>query len=225
MKIICTIGLVIVSYLNLCSQELYQLKLKSPDLVWKSILLDSKIHRSDIISSRIDLISLGNQNTKAVCFRGKPLSRCNSFLITELGAYYKLNERDRTPDGARYLIAWELGWMKNLNEDFALGGTLLIEGNEHTTGIGLKPRLRRWLSPELSVDVSLGILKSQESGSGLTGDVSLNWRDWFFLTSKIENVNRTAWYGGVKFGSYAGLITTALAVPILIIAGEFANSF
>lgn len=225
MRIICTLGLVLFGYLNLGSQELLQLKLESPGSAWKSLKAVANAPKSDMIRSGIDLIGVGSPNIKAVCFRGKPISQCNSFLITELGGYYKLNRNDRAPKGSQYLIAWELGWMKNLNEDYALGGTLLIEGNEHTKGIGLKPRLRRWLSPELSVDVSLGILKSQESGSGLTGDVSLNWRDWFFLTSKIENVNRTAWYGGVKFGSYAGLITTAVAVPVLIFAGLLSASF
>lgn len=153
------------------------------------------------------------------------LSRKTTFpmqfiFIIELGAYNKLNQRDRTPKGSQYLITWELGWMKNLNEDYALGGTLLIEGNEHTKSIGLKPRLRRWLSPKLSIDFGIGFLAP---GSVVTGDVDLNWRDWFILTSKIEHDDKTAWYGGVKFGSYAGLVATALAIPIIIIAGELSG--
>lgn len=222
MRIICTLGLVMFGYLNLGSQELLQLKLESRGSAWKSFKTVANAPKSDMLRSGIDLINLGNPNIRAICFRGKPLSQCNSFFIIELGGYYKLNQRDKTPKGSRYLAAWELGWMKNLNDNYALGATLLIDGNENRAGAGIKPRLRRWLNPKLSIDFGIGILAP---GSVVTGDVGLNWRDWFILTSKIEHDDKTAWYGGVKFGSYAGLVATALAIPIIIIAGELANSF
>ncbi len=162
-----------------------------------------------------------------LCFKGRPMPWCRSFLVTELGYRYRLNE----PEGVsnRTSTTWDVGWMTNRSESLALGGTVFfgVQTSALRT-VGLKPRLRRWLTGGLSVDVSAGLafpvrdpLASPAFSAAFTGDVGLNLSDVWQLTGGFEiqklaeGGTDVAWYGGGKGGSYVALVATLL----LAIAG------
>jgi hypothetical protein len=92
----------------------------------------------------------------ALCWRGKPLAECRSFLITEVGLSYSLS--GPTMNGAP-VVAGDLGWMKNISERAAVGGTAharFSPGDEYARA-GVRARYRRWLGRN-SVDLSPGII-------------------------------------------------------------------
>jgi hypothetical protein len=164
-----------------------------------------------------------------LCFRGRPLPRCRSFLVTELGFRHMLNARDSVrPNG----FTLDVGWMTNRSESLALGATAFVAldggryGHDVQFSVGLKPRLRHWLSDRLSVDASAGVAFPIGEGSGspgITGDVGLNFGDLFQLTGGLEILSPAlggsdvAWYFGMKGGSHVGVVATlALAVGAAI---------
>ena len=85
-------------------------------------------------------------------------------MITEFAYAGRLND----PVGAsrkfytRYYdndyFSWEVGWMKNAGERFALGGTAYYGLAEGANRFGLKSRVRWWLFSALSVDLGAGVL-------------------------------------------------------------------
>ncbi|KPK83120.1 MAG: hypothetical protein AMS25_01145 [Gemmatimonas sp. SM23_52] len=156
-----------------------------------------------------------------LCFKGRPLPRCRSFLITELGVRYRLNAPDVLH---RTGMTWDVGWMSNRSESLALGGTVFfgVQTSALRT-VGLKPRLRLWLDEALSVEVSAGVaypvrdpLASPAFNAAFTGDVGLNLSDVFQLSGGFEiqklaeGGTDVAWYGGGKGGSYVALVATLL---------------
>ncbi len=152
------------------------------------------------------------------CFRGQPPPACKSFWITELGYSYRLNA-----GGHDHYVTFELGYMSNQSERYALGGSLLA-GFDEEFRIGLKPRLRRWLGRSTSIEVSPGILLAGGGARlpGFTGHVGVNFADVAILTSQVEVLDRgfgsnVAWYGGIKLGSKPGLITSAIGSGVLAI--------
>ncbi|MDC0711632.1 hypothetical protein POL68_24400 [Stigmatella sp. ncwal1] len=158
-----------------------------------------------------------------LCFRGAPLPRCQGFLLTEFAATLGLPSSYRRPP---LNAIWELGYMHNLEvESLALGGTLfLVHDDEQRTLFGIKPRLRRWLTPWLSAEVAPGILiggggvdSFAPSYPAFSGHAALNFGDVVSVSTQLEvlplasksNVNpqgrEITGYIGLRFGSYAGL--------------------
>jgi hypothetical protein len=94
----------------------------------------------------------------ALCWRGKPLPECRSFLITEVGISYPLG--DPIANGGYTVVAGDLGWMKNISERAAVGATVharLGLADEYARA-GVRARYRRWLGRRNSLDFSPGII-------------------------------------------------------------------
>src|SRR5207249_7423776 len=153
----------------------------------------------------------GAQASHALCFRGRPLPQCRAFWLTEFGLIL--------PDGP---LVWELGAMRNVGTRSAVGGSvyLRIDGG---TAYGVKPRLRRWLSPVVAVDVSPGIIILAGAGNsvGFAGHVGLSFRDLVALTVQAETVppdfaggKRVKWFGGGRLGAGLGTITGIAALVL-----------
>jgi hypothetical protein len=137
----------------------------------------------------------------------KPAPACRSCFITEFGVSYKItsplkaksvqivgesviytNEWQVT--GRHYLTS-ELGYIYNLNAKYSLGFT-------HFTGWdvgynlrgGLKLRMRRWLNPKTSLDLSSGAILwgggSELERPAIIGGASLNFCDWAAVNVMIE---------------------------------------
>jgi len=85
------------------------------------------------------------------CFSAHRLPRCRSYWITEAGLSTRLNPE---PMFSAVLLTLDAGYMVNYNARSALGATMFLQ----SSGMGLRPRYRRWLGDRMSVDVAPGIV-------------------------------------------------------------------
>ncbi|KPK80247.1 MAG: hypothetical protein AMS25_09580 [Gemmatimonas sp. SM23_52] len=156
------------------------------------------------------------------CFRGRPLPTCRVFAITEIGFGAKLTREPFTHG----LASADLGLMVNLSQDYALGGSLYVGFEDFTDPgywrFGIKARVRRWLTPWLSLDVAPGIMGySGEVGDGsdltFTSQISLSFRDQLVLTTQLEYLRYEDYgrvldaYAGLRFGSQPAVAAALLS--------------
>lgn len=172
---------------------------------------------------------------KPRCFTGRPLPRCKTFWLTEVGSYRAMAGTEFTqqfePSYSFKLphlhdhLSWEVGVMANRNQRSAVGGTVLAGlERQGAARLGLKGRYRHWLGEQGMLDVSGGALRASmrlphpeppATAYGITGDVALGWRDWAAITVRgdaLRGEGRTvsAVYGGVRLGSYPAIVATAV---------------
>lgn len=128
------------------------------------------------------------------CWRGQPLPDCRGFFLVEAQASLPLFSTTQTSiisNGSinerpafESQLDWNLGYMVNLSERWALGGALTL-GPASSDGLtGLKARARRWIARGVSLEFDAGALRTDGHGSfaseplwGLTGDVRVNVED------------------------------------------------
>ncbi len=98
------------------------------------------------------------KSADALCWRGKRLAECRSFLITEVGISYPLT--NPTIPGGNAVVSGDLGWMKNISERAAVGATAhaRLGMSDEYVRAGVRARYRRWLGRSNSVDLSPGII-------------------------------------------------------------------
>ena len=108
----------------------------------------------------------------ALCWRGHPLPECRSFLVTEVGLSYPMNKTATNGRGA--VIAGDLGWMRNISDRAAVGGTAHARigiGDDYARA-GVRARYRRWLGRS-------GIcLPESFSRTRMTTNSAINFQDW-----------------------------------------------
>ena len=129
----------------------------------------------------------------ALCFRGRPVTRCRAFLITEFGAAKRLDTPVKEEDAE---VTWELGFMTNLGPRSALGASAvaLIGSDESGPRWGIRPRYRRWLGEGTTLDVSVGLLlrgvKERRDWNyqypRMMAAVAAGFGDWVALTVQAE---------------------------------------
>lgn len=127
---------------------------------------------------------------KVGCFRGQPTPICRSFWIFEMQGQTPVAQsrrpifyQDEPPVQMHSFeseLEWNLGHMMNLTPSWALGGvvTLGTGTGDHISGV--KARARRWLNPNVSLELQGGLLRTgnrQPAPMGVTADVRLNIRD------------------------------------------------
>jgi hypothetical protein len=144
-------------------------------------------------------------------FRQKAWPDQMFFLITETG--YR-NELDGNLGSGNW-FNWELGLMRNLTPNSALGATycLGVEMDKGYGRSGFKARYRRRLNPDVHLDLSPGIVLWEKRSHlpEFTGHVGVSYRDWATLTAEMDVVRpkyggdtEPHWYLGVKVGGYPG---------------------
>jgi hypothetical protein len=165
-----------------------------------------------------------------VCFRGRPEPECGSFFITEIGFAIRLTQ-EPLDEG---LVSADLGYMVNLSDDWAVGGTLYAAFEDFTdpmpdARVGAKARIRRWFKPWLSFDVAPGIMRYNGGQGGeelaLTSQFSLSFRDQLVLTTQFDYLHYKgnkvlAWYAGLRFGSQPAVAVALLSVLIAGVAAS-----
>lgn len=195
------------------------------------------------------------QPTGGFCWRGRPAPDCNAFLVAEGKVYMPLGGSRYSRTSYRggtttqsleltWYVAWELGVMANMNENNALGATVLLGGDANGSRLGLKGRYRHWLDRATALDVGAGILRAGRSvprenapgndhvpAVGLTGNASLGFTEWAsvgvqadVLFSSGADEPATAWYLGTRLGTRPALVATAAPLVLAAVAFLFVGS-
>lgn len=188
------------------------------------------------------------------CLHGSPLPTCSSFWLMELqvsDAWYlrELPSGTYRGDGTQY--EWNLGHMKNIGDRWAVGGTLSLGSGSDGVFTGARGRVRRWLGPDVSVELEAGVAESNGGGGwypSLTAPsvgARFNIQDWgsvfvrydalgepadariFFPDAEpVEWGRQDAIRAGVGVGGKAtlavsGALVVAYAVLVALVAGEW----
>jgi len=162
---------------------------------------------SSMVASILLAGTIGPSPAQAqTCFRGRPLPTCGSFWITEAG-YGR-----RPQEGGEHHFSWELGGMRNLNEESAVGATVYLTLG-YSEAWGLKARYRRWLSSSTSLEVAPGMLIE---GGGFTGHVAVNFADRVAPTLAFDVLDERSFLSlGAKAGSEVGLVVAAIEMVVV----------
>ncbi|MFH1220549.1 MAG: hypothetical protein V1694_08850 [Candidatus Eisenbacteria bacterium] len=146
-----------------------------------------------------------------LCWGGHPAPECKTFVVTEagLGLHLTYGESDNIVP----FVDAHLGLMFNRSPNTALGGSLVLRGDWDAARAGVAFRYRRWLTPEVGLDVIPEVLRSD----GLNGaiGVGLTYRDIVAATLGTEVVNRR--HGGTRLCPYLGVRCGSWASPILVV--------
>lgn len=181
---------------------------------------------------------------RPVCFPGGPLAECKRFWLVELQGFLPLLqttrvvEFDQSPsilsEAFGRAVELNVGHMVNIDSTWAFGGTVALANLGVGGYWGLRGRVRRWVSPDVALEVSGGILGGGEhhfANQGLTADVRLNHRDQGAIIVRWDGVSlpEYARYGemdpggfqqavsvGVAAGGYRAMLLTGLTVAVLM---------
>lgn len=173
----------------------------------------------------------------SLCWRGKPMPECRTFLVTELGVYGRLDDDPTQAADNPVYFTLDLGVMKNVSPVSAVGVTAYGGAGDSHARIGARFRYRRWLSRNTSVDLAPGVIAygSEDGGythqaPGFVFGATWNWRDWVALGLEVEHsryriegytpgelaspekISDTTWRAGGKLGSAPGVLGTAALV-------------
>jgi hypothetical protein len=125
-----------------------------------------------------------------------PLRSRQEFVIAQGGVMGRFGAEARESWGS---VTIDLGTLRNVSAKYAFGGTLGMVADEEYVRIAFKPRIRRWITNSLALDVAPGVFLPIDSESSPTnhGDVgflcetTLALREWIGVTGQIEVVDRT----------------------------------
>ena len=162
--------------------------------------------------------------------RGRPLPEVRSFVVTEVGGWWMLDE-DPVSGGNHVAVACDVGWLRNLDERNALGGVVFSEVGGFAR-LGVKARYRRWLSRTLSVDFSPGLVLANKDDSSAdlrlpmpvaalgvnAGDIVAlgvevqrgRYEHWDVRANRFVEFWDMNWRVGARFGSTPGAIGAVL---------------
>jgi hypothetical protein len=163
-------------------------------------------------------------------FHGGPKSRCARFAVTEFSYLKRLDKGpDVAPDEHTY-VSFDVGLMGNVDSVTSVGGSLFVGGDGARSHFGVRVRVRRWITPELGLDLAPGLIlgADEERTSvfrtpGFIGRAGLTYSDRMGAVLQVFTVRRsvppgmdlspteTVWQGGLQAGSQGG-ITAALVV-------------
>lgn len=183
----------------------------------------------------------------AFCWRGKALPACRSFALFELEGALAVastkfvHESDVvTTDHPVYdnELAWNLGAMRNLTKEWALGATVSLGIGRMSSPLatGIRFRARRWLNRPMSAELEAGAVNTginDRFGSGFgwgpTVGARLNMGDQLSLFTRWEGAYAQAgsdgyfhreagFHQGLYVGASAGSTPAAVGTGILATA-------
>lgn len=161
----------------------------------------------------------GLAQQRDMCWHGRPLDACRSFVVTEFSVANLMNPTDEPGFLGRGYFVWQLGVMVNVSQTFALGPVVLATTDDDNLWLGLRGRLRSRISSRVYFDLSVGPYLND---SGYSWEVALGFDDWIALSHMRERM-RGAWlaHTGVKLGSWPGTVV-GLLLPIVWISAAYA---
>ena len=200
--------------------------------------------------------SPGPSSVGSFCWRGRPAPACRTFLLAEGNLYTpvagsRYTRRDYNPSvdtrslELTWYVAWELGAMRNVSLNDAVGASAMLGGDANGVRWAVKGRYRRWLDAGTALDVGAGVLGAGRSvpraddqpgndhvpAVGLTGDVSLGLTEWASLgvradvlfSEEGEDGPATAYYVGTRLGTRPALVATAAPLVFALLVGVVAG--
>jgi hypothetical protein len=136
----------------------------------------------------------------AFCFQARPAARCRAFMVSEFGAYYRLDET--YGQERHYLLIGGLGAMVNVGAHDAVGvaldatahGAVQYPGEFYPDlGLGASMRYRRWLGDDWRIDLSGGMpfpganrVLGEVRFPSAALEVKANWRDMIGVAARWE---------------------------------------
>lgn len=117
---------------------------------------------------------------------------------------------DANHDTYENVLEWNLGHMVNLGPTWALGGVVTLGTGSDGPLTGVKLRARRWLSPDLSLELEGGLLRSNAHDTrfppvnGVTADVRLNLRDQGSVFVRWDGLPLSEEHHGNGYGDPGG---------------------
>lgn len=148
------------------------------------------------------------------CWHGAPPPTCGGFFIVEAQGVFPLVSSGRSfRIGNGHLIEqrafesrleWNLGYMTNVSPRWAVGGALSVGTGSYDALTGLRARVRRWLHPQLSLELQGGLVRTHAANvaggvvDGVSADVRLNVRDhgsFFVRWDGVPVPQRLHWDG------------------------------
>jgi hypothetical protein len=159
-------------------------------------------------------------------FRGAPLPECRSFFLTEVsgGVIYDQN----------FVATADLGYMRNLDPGSAVGGSIFLSAEgvveDSWVAFGLRPRYRRWLSRQTSLDAALAVGgvagTSGSTDGGLLVHTELTFGAWDLVGITVGVAYSSAAYdsnlhplAAIRFGSWIGSGLMAAGLASGVVAG------
>jgi hypothetical protein len=161
------------------------------------------------------------------CFRGRPKPACDVFWLTEFGVAARVGYNQPYESGP--LFTWELGGMVNHGTRGAFGMAAFAQVGDGVGAVGIRPRLRYWITPTTSLDLAPGVvLHGSGRSPGFSGHIGLNFGDYAAVTAHvvalrpepydIDQRTRTFVFAGGRLGSVPGTIVGITAPIVLLIA-------
>src|SRR2546421_12038806 len=182
----------------------------------------------------------GSESSTHWCFRGRPKPRCDVFWLTEFGAALPLSSN---PNGVSRgaLFTWELGGMVNSGTRHAFGvaafSQAILGGSDESgsgAAVGIRPRLRLWMSHTTSIDIAPGVVVAGSGATGFSGHAGLSFADYAGLTMHVvalrpdqfdvDRSTRVAVFAGGRLASVPGTIVggggpLAVGAAFLVVGG------
>ena len=204
------------------------------------------LERRRVVPSRDDLEALSGKDRPkripSLTWRGRPRAETRSFMITEFGLLARIDDYPYRGGDSRVSLSFDLGWMKNISENGAVGFSGYALAGDPTSRLGLRARYRRWLSRRTSIDVSPGVLLGGEDSAieydppGFVLGATLNAGDLVAVTVDAECARNldlvhdtlplvwekrtdVSWRAGAKLGSGLGLLGAAGLVGLVLAIG------
>ncbi len=172
---------------------------------------------------------------KSFRFHPGPGSQCGTFAVTELTCLRRLgNDEHEVRSAERYYGSFDAGLEHNVTGATALGGSLFAGFDGVRSQLGVRVRVRRWLSDRASLDLAPGLILGgkEEKGSDLLGPAfilrtSLNLSASFGVTAQTFETRRQrpqrvekerATYVGAQLNSKAGSVGLGVVLVVAIVA-------
>ncbi len=181
---------------------------------------------------------------KAFTLKAHPITESRSFLLTEFYVNRQFEHYSNSRKGGWELgavVGWELGYMRNINERWAVGASAFFNGSDDRSQFGIKPRARYWLGKNSSLDFAVGpilvtIDDNSYSNMGVASHIGVNANSWLAFTIGMEyshlrgggypyvwpgeipaSVDRVTISGGARIGAVPGIVVGTVG-PLLITA-------
>ncbi len=186
-------------------------------------------------------VAQSTSEPRAVSWRGGPIERCRTMILTDFGAYVVSG----TPGGGGLNVraVADYGVLVNLDARSAIGATVFASLSRNSEFVlGPAVRYRRWLGPSQSIDLALGtpLIGSNPAPYGL---IKYNLTHWVGVAVRPElrretivivcdafsctDAPRTRFViaGGLEFGWIPGLsLTVASGVVGLVLVAAIVAS-